>query len=88
MHGALGELLADKMPADKAEELADALTRGAWTHDYPITFEDAQGLGLPVRDDMPEEVLQLLSLYPQPIRHSGSVEYLPVPRHSGDRQKP
>jgi hypothetical protein len=30
---------------------------------------------------MPEAVLELMSLYPQPVRTQGSrVEYLPVPR--------
>jgi Serine dehydrogenase proteinase len=30
---------------------------------------------------MPDEVLELMSLYPQPVRaQGGGVEYLPVPR--------
>jgi hypothetical protein len=30
---------------------------------------------------MPDEVIELMTLYPQPVRsHSGGVEYLPVPR--------
>ncbi len=42
----------------------------------------AKELGLPVRTDMPNEVLELMSLYPQPVRtqSGGGVEYLPAPR--------
>ena len=39
----------------------------------------AKSLGLPISTDMPEEVLQLLSLYPQPVRSVPTVEYLPTP---------
>ncbi|MFA0753428.1 MAG: hypothetical protein IMHGJWDQ_001203 [Candidatus Fervidibacter sp.] len=48
------ELLKDNMPLERAEEIATALTEGRWTHDYPITVEEARSLGLPVSTDMPE----------------------------------
>ena len=39
-------------------------------------------MGLPVRTDMPQEILELMTLYPQPVRRQGGgVEYLPGPRH-------
>jgi ClpP class serine protease len=75
----VSELLADKFPADKAAELAKLLGSGTWTHDYPITFERARELGLPVRTDMPENILRLMNLYPQPTRRQPSVEYVPHP---------
>jgi ClpP class serine protease len=79
--GAAKELLADKMPEDKAEALAEKLSTGQWTHDYPISPAEAKALGLPVNTDMPDVVLELMTLYPQPVRTQGSgVEYLPVPR--------
>jgi ClpP class serine protease len=74
------ELLEDEMPRDKAEELAKTLTSGRWTHDYPITPTEARSLGLPVTVDMPEDVLELMALYPQPMRTAPTVEYLPEPR--------
>jgi hypothetical protein len=37
-------------------------------------------LGLSVRSNIPEDVLKLMSLYPQPTRTQQSVEYLPGPR--------
>ena len=75
------ELLADKMPEDKAQALAEKLSTGQWTHDYPISPAEAKALGLPVSTDMPDVVLELMTLYPQPVRsQGGGVEYLPVPR--------
>ena len=77
------ELLARRLPAAEAERLAERLSTGTWTHDYPIFAAKAKELGLPVSTDMPNEVLELMTLYPQPVRQqSGGVEYLPVPRES------
>jgi ClpP class serine protease len=76
-----GKLLERQLPAEKAEALADRLSSGAWTHDYPITPEEARELGLPVSTEMPDLVLEMMALYPQPVRtQSGGVEYLPIPR--------
>ncbi len=74
------ELLADKCPPEKAEELARLLSEGTWTHDHPITYETARSFGLPVRCDVPPEILDLMNLYPQPVRRQPTVEYLPIPR--------
>lgn len=81
-------LLGGKYPGDKAEELAQILTEGRWTHDYPITYEEATNLGLHVTKGIPTELYQLMSLYPQPVRHQPSVEYLPIPRFKGPAPKP
>jgi hypothetical protein len=70
------------MGQDRAEELAQILTQGTWTHDYAITCDTARQLNLPVRSDIPAEVMQLMGLYPQPTRRQPSVEYLSHPRHA------
>lgn len=80
LRNAIRELLTDKVPREKAEELARILTEGRWTHDYPITYDEARELGLKVSDDMPEDILKLMALFPQPVRYRPSVEYLPTPR--------
>lgn len=72
------ELLADRMPPEKAAALADKLTQGVWTHDHPISLAEARDLGLPVRPEMPEEFYQLMNLFPQPTRQQ-SVHYIPKP---------
>jgi ClpP class serine protease len=76
------ELLTRRLPTEKAGALADKLTSGTWTHDYPIWASVGKSLGLPISTDMPGDVFQLLKLYPQPVRMQGSggVEYLPVER--------
>jgi ClpP class serine protease len=74
-------LLAPKVGQERAADLASVLAEGTWTHDYPIIFEMAQQLGLPVNSDMPDEVLKLMGLFPQPFRRQASVEYLPRERH-------
>jgi ClpP class serine protease len=80
---AAGELMTRRLPKEKASALAEQLTSGKWTHDYPIWASTAKSLGLPVSTDMPDDVFQLLKLYPQPVRmQSGGVEYLPVERRS------
>lgn len=69
------------MSADEAAELAHKLATGTWAHDYPITASEAKALGLPVKTDIPNEVLELMTLYPQPVRlQVGGVEYLPIRR--------
>ncbi|MGQ9463417.1 MAG: SDH family Clp fold serine proteinase [Candidatus Fervidibacter sp.] len=82
------DLLKDNMPLDKAERIAVALTDGRWTHDYPITVEEAKELGLPVSTEMPEEVYELMNLYPQPIQRRPSVQYVPMPYHSEHQTQP
>jgi ClpP class serine protease len=79
---AASELITRRLSAEKASELAEKLATGIWTHDYPIWASTAKSLGLSVSTDMPNDVLQLLTLYPQPVRtqSGGGVEYLPVER--------
>ena len=71
------ELLGGKYPDSVTDALAVMLSEGKWTHDFPITFEFAKGLGMHVSSDVPPEVLELMTLYPQPVRRSPTVEYLP-----------
>lgn len=51
-------LLGDKFLEEKAEEIANILTEGRWTHDYPITFDEAKRLGLKVSKEIPDELYQ------------------------------
>ncbi len=87
IRGSVRAFLSRSQPDAKAAELAELLATGTWTHDYGITVEEARKFGLKVSDEMPEDVLQLMSLYPQPVRRQPSVEYLPVPRRI-DRAQP
>jgi ClpP class serine protease len=72
----------------KAEKLADLLATGTWTHDYPITLDEAREMGLPVSTDLPEEVYKLMTLYPQARQQRPSVSYIPLPyQQPGERRK-
>jgi ClpP class serine protease len=72
-------LIGDRLPNEQAERLADALTQGYWTHDYPIDAEQGRAMGLNISTEMPAEVYDLMEFYPQPAQRRPSVEYIPVP---------
>jgi ClpP class serine protease len=78
---AVREILKDKFSDGRAEELAEILATGKWTHDYPLTFEEVRELGLPVSTDMPQEVYKFMELFPQPKQRVPSVQYIPAPVH-------
>lgn len=77
------ELLSEKREPEEAERLATMLSEGRWTHDYPIRFDEATQIGLPVTDSMPPAVFQLMQLYPQRGQRRPSVEFIPWRRPSG-----
>jgi ClpP class serine protease len=72
-------LLLKHMPEEKAEEVARKLSEGRWTHDYAIDITQAREMGLPVTDGVPDEVYELMELYPQSAARRPGVEYIPVP---------
>jgi ClpP class serine protease len=88
MRESVAELLSGRYPDDKAQSLARLLSEGTWTHDHAITWHKAHELGLPMNNAMPPEILELMQLFPQPVRQNPSVEYLPAPRYApaGQRQ--
>jgi len=85
----------EKKPVDKIDDntlilrIADILSSGIFTHDYPISVEEARKIGLPVSTDMPEIVYQIMALYPQTSQRRPSVEYIPAHRQHepGDSAK-
>lgn len=74
-------LLSNHMPPERAEEVSDTLTQGHFTHDYAISAERARAMGLRVSTDLPQEIYQLMALYPQPVQRTAGVDYVPVPYH-------
>lgn len=71
------ELLSKSMSPEQAAKTAETLATGLWTHDYPISADEAAALGLTISHDMPKDVLDMMQLYPQPVRRQGTVEYTP-----------
>ena len=80
-------LVKDRMNENAARSLAKTLSEGRWTHDYPITFEKAKELNLNVSDNVPAEVYELMSLYPQMQQMRPGVEFLPSPGHRNNGKK-
>jgi ClpP class serine protease len=74
-----GLLRGNGMEEDQAKALAEKLSSGCWTHDYPITASEAREMGLPVSEDMPKEIYALMDLYPQAGQRRPSVEFIPTP---------
>ena len=81
-------LMANGMDEARAHALADQLTQGYYTHDYPISASMLRSMGLNVRTDMPAEVYQLMALYPQPVQRTSGVDYVPVPYHPETPSQP
>ncbi len=79
MEGLVYTLTKDRLGEEKAKELAKMMVEGRWTHDYPITVEEAKRIGIPVKTEIPAEVYQLMELYPQPAAIRPSVEFIPTP---------
>lgn len=84
---AVVELLSPRLDGKKSEDLADLLSKGTWTHDHPITCTAARDLGLAVTTAIPTDIIKLMSLYPQPVKQSSSVEYLPSRKRSGAKRE-
>ena len=74
-----GLLRSNNMEEEKARQLADKLSGGCWTHDYPISVKEAREIGLPISEDMPRDIYSLMDLYPQAAQRRPSVEFIPVP---------
>ena len=80
-------ILAEKMKPAEARRLARTLSTGKWTHDYPITCEEARELGLSVSEEVPEEIFHFMTLFPQPSSRRPSVQYIPLPYREAPKGK-
>jgi ClpP class serine protease len=83
LHTSICDLLKENFDEEARERISTLLTSGKWTHDYGITAEEARNMGLPVSTDLPAAIYDLMRLYPQPLRRSPTVEYLPYRRDRG-----
>ncbi|HIP84311.1 MAG TPA: hypothetical protein EYH15_02335 [Methanothermococcus okinawensis] len=81
------DLLKDKMPEERAKRVAEILSTGKWTHDYPLTVDKLRELGIEVNTNVPKLVYNLLELYKQPTTQRPSVQYIPVPYKKVDHVK-
>lgn len=70
------ELLAGTVSENAAIAVAEQLSSGRWTHDYPIAHGEARELGLNVSNKMPKEIMELMALFPDTVRRNPSVRYI------------
>jgi ClpP class serine protease len=75
-------LIANGAETEQADKLAETLSCGQWTHDYPIDATEGRSLGLRISEEMPREVYDLMALYREPSQQRSSVQYIPVPYNS------
>lgn len=86
MRTLIHEILVERMGEEEAGRLATLLTEGRWTHDYPLTVERLAAIGIPVTVDIPNEVYELMELYPQPGPTRPGVSYIPIPYERRERE--
>jgi ClpP class serine protease len=78
-------LLAPRINGRKADTLVEELAGGHYTHDDPITVDEAKALGLPVEVGLPEDIYSLMELFAQEGRRRPSVQYVPLPVPANER---
>ena len=74
------KLVSDLHDEEKTEEIVEELVSGKYTHDFPVTAEEAcELLGECVNRELPREVYSLMSLYKMENRpRRPSVEFVPL----------
>ncbi len=70
-------LSAQKYKDKKIEAIIRELASGKYTHDHPVTYQEAEKLGLRVSSQVPKEVYRFIQLFPQRNRQQ-PVQYLPA----------
>ncbi len=82
------ELLSGTVSENAAIAVAEQLSSGRWTHDYPIAHEEARELGLNVSNKMPKEIMQMMALFPDSVRRNSSVKYVEDEPHNAAAENP
>lgn len=70
------ELLTGTVSENAAIGIAEQLSSGRWTHDYPIAYGEAKEIGLNVSLNMPKEIMEMMALFPDTLRRTKSVRYI------------
>ncbi len=70
LQSAAYELLQGTVSDNAARAVAEQLSSGRWTHDYPIIASHASELGLNVSVQMPNDIMNLMALFPSSLAGS------------------
>ncbi len=79
------KLLQPRLSPDRALEVATILSGGRFTHDFPIMTEMARDLDLPISTEMPNQIYDLMDLYPQATNGRPSIVYVERRADSDDQ---
>lgn len=74
------------MEEKSAQEIAENLPKRKWTHKFPKRVEEAIKLEMRTNIDVPEEVYDLMELFPQSPQQRPSVHYVSLPRRKKEEQ--
>jgi len=80
LEAAARELLKGTVSENAAANIAQLLSSGRWTHDYPIGASQAREIGLNISTDFPTEIAELMNLFPETLRRNRSVRWLEAAR--------
>jgi ClpP class serine protease len=72
------ELLSGTVSDNAAVAAAELLSSGRWTHDYPIESAEAQEIGLNVSTNMPDDIVELMRLFPDRLSKTSVKFYAPA----------
>ena len=72
-------LASHRLGEEAAAKLTEEFTSGKWTQDYPISVDELKEMGLSISCDMPVEVYQFMSMFPQNSTGRPSVDFIPMP---------
>ena len=70
-------ILKTRMNLKASARLANLLTTGKWTHDYPLTCSELQKMGFNIKCNLDKLFYTLMDLYPQTQKGRPSVQYIP-----------
>lgn len=84
-------IVAGRYPEQTVNRIVEELLSGKYTHDNPVTVEEASAIGLRISTQVPSEIYELMSYYRMgtQARRPG-VEFVPVmpgPPHTPSRSK-
>lgn len=72
------ELLTGTVSENAAVAVAEQLSSGRWTHDYPIEAAEAREIGLNVSTGLPDDIIEIMRLFPDRLSKQNVKFYEPA----------